>query len=674
MLLNHEDYLQAVNKAELAAKAYYHTGVQHMSDTEYDALVDNIEQAGKTFNWHEGDALFTQVAGGTKPNGKNTITHSVPMLSLDKLKNEKDLQKFIEIIGENNIVLEPKLDGTALSVVYKNGKLFSAAGRGTGLTANDSTSKVLSSTISGLPQTLPEPINLEVRGELYIRDNDYEKAQLGRIERGKATFNNSRNAVAGAMNDEKDNSYIRMTFGAYEALGFTDNSYTQRMKKLEQLGFKPAISLMPKSEKFAALSLEKRIEAFGKLRPSLGVETDGIVLKCDSYTIRKSLGEGSHGPRYNKAWKYNADEVRVETTVRDIVYSIGKTGRLGIVAHFDPVVAVTLISKASLHNVKWIEERDIRIGSKIVIYRANGVIPYIETVLSNPENSKRWVAPTSCPKCDGPFDKDTELWRCPNPDCSVLGAIIYAGSKDVLDWDGFSTAIASELVESERVNDISDIFTLTQEELADLQTTSKLTQRKVRVGDKRAEKILQHIEASKKQPLARVITALSIRKMGRTMGRRVAAAFNTMDNILAANVEDFLSPNVEGVAENKATEYYNGFKNKRALIERLRKAGVNMGQKPSQRQTNSTTQNKLPLTGKKVVVTGSMKGSKLDGLSRTNMTELIEKHGGKPSSSVSSTTNILVCADTTSSKYRDAVAFGTVEILSPNDFAQRIGM
>ena len=669
MFLTYEEYLAGVDLATNAAKSYYHTGSTIMSDDEYDNLVENIRAAGNIFGWTEGNNVVNMVAGGTEPKD-TTITHAVPMISLDKLNSPVELKKFITLVGEKNLILEPKMDGSALSVVYKNGELHTAAGRGTGLYANDLTQKVRSSNVNGIPLKLNKAIDIEIRGELYITHADFEVAQAGRIAAGEKEFSNSRNAVSGAINNDKNTSYIHITFAAYECIGLNDNSYTKRMDTLRTLGFLPALDLMPKSLNEYD-TLETKVEAFGKLRAGLSYLTDGIVLKCDDYAIRASMGEGSHGPRYNKAWKYNADEKRGITTILGIDYTIGKTGRLGMIARLKPVQLDTLVSNVSLHNVKWIENRDIRIGSTIEIFRANGVIPYISAVVSNPKTSTKWVAPAVCPQCGQPFDKSTQLWRCVSPECSILGAVLYAGSKDVLDWDGFSTAIATKLVESGRVSNVADVFTLTSVELANLYMGRLIKQgEKIVLGEKTATKIYNNIQTSKNKSLANVITSLSLRKMGRTMGKRVAAYFGDMATIQNATLADFMY--VEGVAENKAAEYLKGFKNKKEIIERLRSYGVTMSVAKSVPTDTNNATNK-PLTGKKVVVTGSMKGTALDGLSRTDMNELIEKNGGASSSSVSSSTNILVCGETGSSKYKKAKELGTVEILSPDSFAALIG-
>jgi DNA ligase (NAD+) len=669
MLITHEEYLAAVKRATKAAQLYYHSADQIMTDAEYDTLIENIRAAGKVNGWTEGNDVVNKVAGGTKPKDV-TITHSVPMLSLDKLTGIVELKKFIALLGEKNVVLEPKLDGTALSVVYKNGKLFTAAGRGTGTSANDLTTKVKASIIKGLPLDLGANLNIEIRGELYITDADFELAQIGREINGKKLFSNSRNAVAGAMNDEKDNSYIPVTFGAYEALGLTEDSYKERMKIIASYGFSPAIHLMPASlDKFA--TIEEKIEEFGKIRPVLGLLTDGIVLKCDSYTIRAAMGEGSHGPRYNKAWKYNADEKRGDTIVTAIDYTIGKTGRLGIVGRLKPVQLDTLVSNVSLHNVKWVTDRDIRVGSKITMLRRNGVIPYLESVNENPAGTVKWTPPVTCPQCDGPFDKSTQLWRCTNPECSILGSVLYAGSKEVLDWEDFSTAVATLLVESGRVNNVADVFDLSLNELINLSKNRVTVDGKeIVLGEKIAIKIYNNIQRSKKLSLAHVINSLAIRKMGTTMSKRVAAYFMSMDAIEKASIADF--ENINGVAENKATEYYNGFKARKEIIARLRGYGVNMSDAPT---ANSATAPALVFKNKeKICVTGSMKGTKLDGLSRLDMVALIEKNGGESAGSVSSSTKILVCGEEGSSKYLKAKALGTVKIMTPNKFAELLGM
>jgi DNA ligase (NAD+) len=528
------------------------------------------------------------------------------------------------------------------------------------------TSKILSSTFKGLPFKVSEERDFEVRGEIYITDNDFVKAQEGRKKAGGAPFANPRNAAAGSLRTDNDTSYVPFSFSAYEVLGLPQDSYLERINEMSELGFGVAVNLVP-VEVNKLDKISDRITFIGKVRENFGFPTDGVVLKYDSTVVRKELGEGTRAPKWGVAYKFEASDAK-RTVVRGIETSVGRTGRVAFRAKVDPVnVDGSTISYASLHNVSWIENMDVRIGDTVVIAKANDIIPQIlEVVKTERDGSeKRWVAPTVCPNCGEPFDKSTLLWRCTSNTCSVAAKIVYAVSRPAWRIEFMSDAIVEALVDAGDLNNVADVFDLTKEKLASLKLGVTSTGADRVLGEKVAAKIMDEIEfARKNATFAQTITALGLRGTGRAMSKRLVESFPTVRDLMKASVDDFMK--VEGVAENKAKLIYSELQENKAIIKKLFYKGLQMSEKVAKASN--------VLAGKKVVVTGSMAGSKLDGLTRDGMVELIEKNGGVFSSAVSSSTSILVCADQTSSKAVKAKQLGTVDIMSPNEFANKIGM
>lgn len=665
MITSKEEYLAAIQKAQNAAHTYYiEGGDTGISDLEYDTLVDEIELASNTYGWTEGLDLVEKVAAGAKVSGD--VTHNIPMLSLNKVKTFSDVETFLNRVASKKVILEPKLDGIAISLKYSDGRLIQAATRGDGVVGENITAKILQSTFRGLPFTVEENRDFEVRGEIYITNADFVKAQEGRKNAGGTPFANPRNAAAGSLRTDNDTSYVPFSFSAYEVLGLPQDSYLDRINEMSELGFGVAVSLVP-AEVNKLDKVSDRITFIGKVRENFPFPTDGVVLKYDSSVVRKELGEGTRAPKWGVAYKFEASDAK-RTVVRSIEASVGRTGRVAFRAKVDPVtVDGSTISYASLHNVSWIENMDVRIGDTVVIAKANDIIPQIlEVVKTERDGSeKKWVAPTVCPNCGEAFDKSTLLWRCTSNTCSVAAKIVYAVSRPAWRIEFMSDAIAEALVDAGDVNNVADIFKLTKEKLASLKMGVTSTGTSRVLGEKVASKIMSEIEfARKNATFTQTVTALGLRGTGRAMSKRLVAKFPTIQDLLTATVADFMT--VEGVAEGKAKLIHSELRRNGEIIKQLMSEGLSMSEVVS---AGSNV-----LAGKKVVVTGSMSGSKLDGLTRDGMTELIEKNGGVFSSAVSSSTNILVCADLTSSKAVKARQLGTVAIMSPDEFATKLGL
>ena len=648
------EYLSAVETAQAAAAAYYAGDESGITDSEYDALLDAIEQFEKR---NPGEViahdLFTAVAAG---QGVGDVPHPQPMLSLDKVKTEGDIDKFLgrlTAVADNAVVsIQPKLDGLAIRAVYQDGTLVQVVTRGDGQAGEDVTARILRDnvTVNGLPRTLGASASFDVRGELVMSRDDFTFSNSNRIGAGKPGFANPRNAAAGSLRAETLDYDVQMTFVTYEHDGIPADSDV----------FIYADQLPGAAEALARhrATILKTVEEFGQMRADYDYPTDGAVIKATGARVRTTLGTGSRTPKWAVAYKYEAQTA--ETVVRDIVVEVGRTGNLSFTAVFDPVlVDGSTISRASVHNTDYIAQKDIRIGSRAVVGKMGDIIPQIISV-TNDESTTPWVAPTE--DADGyPYIQRGKFLVSTNPSDSIGGLIRYAASRDVLDIDGLGSEIADALVEQNLVSDIADLFSLTVEQLTNLPLGETSTGGVRRLGEKNAVKLVAGIEAAKRQPLNRIITALGIRLTGRTFGRRLASHFGSLAALVAAYKEDLFE--VEGVGPERAEVIFAGIQRNRDIIDRLIAAGVT-----SEVEKKSGD---LPLTGMSVVVSGALTGA-LSGLNRTQAQELIESLGGKASSSVSKTTSLLVTNETTTSKAKKAADLG-VRIVTPEEFAEMIG-
>lgn len=662
---------RAFSDLEAAAASYYESDILLMSDAEYDDLYDKV-QAALTANPHwandETTRFFSSVAAGQSDGGN--VIHPIRMLSLDKITLPhlddvegraeilRDIVKFAERVSSASndaVVVEPKMDGLALRVVYKDGHLVLAATRGNGSTGEDLTDRVLRGAgVVGLPERLHHvKWSGEVRGEIVMSVEQFEHAQVLRAERGGKPFANARNAASGAIRKSGDENWMPLTFIAYDVFGGAvseEASHTGRMAKAAaHLGFIPAHSLVTMSGQ-----PHEQVLQIEEQRPNLGFDIDGAVVKANYDDAREALGEGSRTPAWALAVKYPSEEATA--VVEDVEVTVGRTGRIGLRARITPTfVAGTTVTYATVHNPSWIVEQGIGIGSRVLLKRAGDVIPRITGSLDGNADVPVWTPPATCPKCDEPWNKDSLLWRCETPACGLVNAITYFAARDCMDIDGLGESIAEALVENELVADVADLYTLDVEVLADMATGRTTSGEVRRLGVKNATKIVAEIEKSKAQPFNRVITALGIRLTGRSVGRWLAAEFPTMDRLRAASVDEV--SNIEKMGSVKAAAVVDGIAKMADVIDRLARAGVNMGSEPSAGDSPK------PLAGKTVVISGSV-----PGYTRTTVQERIEELGGKASGSVSKNTSYLVTDETTTSKAKKAAELG-VPIIDPADFA-----
>lgn len=649
------EFKAAVNRAKAAAAVYYDSDRLEMTDAEYDALLESIEAAIEAHPEWDDEGLLDRVAGGQSAGGE--VTHPIPMLSLGKAKTLEEVSDFAAKTGEV-LVVEPKLDGLAIRAVYTAGALTLVATRGDGTTGEDVTDRAYK--ISGLPAKLKQPLDVEVRGEVFMTDVDFDFSNSNRVAAGKPAFVNPRNATSGALRKADSEYEIRLSFAGYDAFGApvdSEDSFVARMRSIAKLGVQTAAELVPSIGGATAdlTQVVSEISALGEMRETLGFPIDGAVIKTDSIAARERLGAIARTPRWAVAYKYPADTAT--TILRDIEIAVGRTGRISLRAVLEPVfVGGTTVTYATLHNPKFVTDADFRLGDTVYVYRAGDVIPRVNAVdlSKRPATAEPWLPPEVCPNCGQAWDKSSLLWRCHTPECSTVGRIEYACSRDVLDIEGLSEALADALVEAGLVSDIADLFTLTAEQIAALPVGDGSRQ----VGAKVAAKVAAEIEKAKRQSLARVITSFGIRGTGSRIGRRLAAHFGSLEALRAASLDELTE--VEGVGSEKGTLIFNGLRDMSDIIDRMLANGVTP--QHSAAPALAAVEDS-PIAGKRVCVTGAV-----PGLSRNEANEAVERLGGSSVSSVSKATDLVVVGEGAGSKAEKATALG-IPIMPAEEFA-----
>ncbi|MEV7213376.1 NAD-dependent DNA ligase LigA [Kitasatospora cineracea] len=699
-LLSSGDYADAVATAARAAAAYYADGATALGDDEYDVLVRAIaayEQA------HPGEVLAEsptgKVAGGA---AVGDVPHSVPMLSLDNVFSGEELADWAASLERRlgrapaGWCVEPKLDGLAVAARYEAGVLRRVLTRGNGLAGEDITHTA--GDVLGLPAVLAEPVDVELRGEVLLTHAQFEVANELRTAHGAVPFANPRNGAAGTLR-AKDRPYrIELTFFAYDAVGLagaggavsTDGAdgageadaapaHSALLERLAALGANTAASTAAAPLRCESVEeVQRRVEEIAGMRAALPFGIDGVVVKADDAADQRDAGSGSRAPRWAVARKLAAEHK--VTRLLGVEWAVGRTGIIAPRAVLEPVVidGVT-VSFATLHNPADIERRGLMLGDRVFVYRAGDVIPRVEAPLVEERTGEERpiVFPSACPRCGEAIDTGEQRWRCVRGrNCQAVASIIYAAGRDQLDIEGLGSTRAVQLVEAGLVRDLADVFTLTREQLLSLE----------RMGTTSTDNLLAAIGTARTRPLNRVLCALGVRGTGRSMSRRIAAHFGSMAAIRAADAEALAL--VDGIGPEKARLVVSELAELSPLLDRLAELGVGTQvTEPSAATALSDPAGPAgqvdpaavgegagspaavggPLSGEAVVVTGSMTGA-LAALSRNEMNELIERAGGKASSSVSKRTTLLVAGEKAGSKRAKAEELG-VRILGPEQFA-----
>ncbi|WP_371477777.1 NAD-dependent DNA ligase LigA [Kitasatospora sp. NBC_00315] len=692
VLADLDAYARAVDTAVAAAAAYYAGGETTLDDATYDALVRGIEayEAG-----HPGQVLANsptgKVAGGA---ASGDVAHSAPMLSLANVFSEAGLTAWAAGL-ERRIGrpvagwhVSPKLDGLAIAARYREGRLVQLVTRGDGASGEDVSHAI--GTVVGLPERLGRDETVEIRGEVLMTHAQFEDANAARIAHGGAAFANARGAAAGSLRARERGYAVELTCFAYDAVPVAGSSEEIRaadglghgrlMALLAELGVRTTAATPVPGRGAATLEeVRERVAEIAGLRAGLPFGIDGIVIRADSAADRESAGAGSRAPRWAVAYKLPATEKI--TRLLGVEWAVGRTGVIAPRAVLEPVlVDGSTITYATLHNPGDITRRDLRIGDHVLVHKAGDVIPRVEApVLGLRTGREQPIAfPAVCPECGSAIDTSEQRWRCVRGrDCRLVASLTYAAGRDQLDIEGLGGSRVVQLVEAGLVTDLADVFTLTREQLLTLE----------RMGGTSSDKLLAAIGVAKTRPLSRVFCALGVRGTGRSMSRRIARAFGTMDAVRAADAETLRM--VDGIGAEKATLVVAELLELAPLIDRLAAVGVTMsepggavpvGSAPAPATEGGGREGAgdpdgadgptaaLPLTGLTVVVTGAMTGP-LEALSRNEMNALIERAGGRASSGVSARTTLLVAGERAGSKREKAEQLG-VRIIDPDGFAE----
>ncbi|MFJ2853609.1 NAD-dependent DNA ligase LigA [Streptomyces rubiginosohelvolus] len=685
-------YAAAVEQASVAAAAYYATGESALDDDAYDRLARGIAAYEAD---HPEEVLAAsptgKVAGGA---AVGDVPHTVPMLSLDNVFSAEQFATWTASL-ERRIgrpvtawSVEPKLDGLAVAVRYRDGRFERLITRGDG-TAGEDVSHAAGAVV-GLPERLAEPVTIEVRGEILMTNAQFDQGNAIRTEHGGAPFANPRNGAAGTLR-AKDRAYrVETTFFAYGALPLPDSGelgetlaelpHSEVLSYVAGLGVHTAAGTDVAPVLAATVEeVQARVDAIGSLRAALPFGIDGIVIKADLAADQREAGSGTRAPRWAIAYKLPA--VEKITRLLSVEWNVGRTGIIAPRAVLEPVVIDgSTVGYATLHNPADITRRDLRLGDQVMVYKAGDIIPRIEAPVVHLRTGDETPIdfPENCPQCGSDIDTSEQRWRCTRGrNCRLVASVSYAAGRDQLDIEGLGATRVVQLVDAGLVADFADLFTLEREQLLALD----------RMGETSTDNLLAAIETARNRPLSRVFCALGVRGTGRSMSRRIARYFATMDRIVAADVETL--QRVDGIGKEKAAAVVAELVELAPLIDKLVAAGVSMtepGATPppepgteeeaaagagAEAVGDAGTGSTLPLAGMTVVVTGAMSGA-LEKLSRNQMNELIERAGGKSSSSVSKRTSLLVAGEKAGSKRTKAEDLG-VRIAVPEEFAELVG-
>ena len=626
-------------------RLYYDQDAPELEDYQYDALTRELRELEAAFPQLVSETSPTQHVGGTASSRFAKVTHAVKMESLLDAFSYEELRDFDRRVRDAGIqpeyVVEIKIDGLSCSLEYENGTLVRASTRGDGLVGEDVTANVMA--IRRVPKQLKDaPEYLEVRGEVYMPHQAFQKLCAEQELQGAAPFKNPRNAAAGSLR-QKDAKVTAgrglsiFVFNVQQIRGKTLSSHAESLDYLKSLG-------LPVRDIEDAI---QEIEQIGQNRAKLDFDMDGAVIKINAFDQRGLLGSTNKFPRWAIAFKY-PPEVK-ETTLRSIEVAVGRTGVLTPTACFDPIfLAGTTVGRATLHNEDFIRQLGLCIGDTIQVRKAGDIIPEVIAVTAHAQDAQPYQMPAVCPSCGAPVVhlEDEAALRCVNPECpaQALRNIIHFASRDAMDIDGLGTAVATQLVSKGMVHSAADLYTLTLEQLLTLD----------KFKEKSATNLLQAIQHSKQNNLDKLLFGFGIRNIGDKAAALLAEHFGSMQAIREATAEQIGEiDGFGGVMAQSVLEFF-AKEGTADLVHRLADCGVNMQWKGEPKGDK--------LAGKTLVVTGT-----LETLSRSEAEALIVKNGGKASGSVSKKTSYVVAGAAAGSKLTKAQALG-VPVLTEQEF------
>ena len=654
------------NIIEYHNKRYYQQDAPEISDAEYDRLMRELQELENVYPDDDLATSPTQRVGAAPLAKFVSVAHPSAMFSLANAFSPEEIIDFdnrikrLAKVEYMAYVAEPKLDGLAVNLIYENGLFIRGTTRGDGVTGEDVTQNL--KTISSLPLKMQIgggkaiPSFIEIRGEVYIESEPFQKLNRRRIEEGEEPFANPRNAAAGSLRQLDPKITARrplniFLYGIGEAQGVNFSTHQEVLQSLKSWGF-PVNNLIEEANSIQ--DCIKYFDHIGAIRKNLPYEIDGIVLKVNDLKLQETLGNVSRNPRWALACKFPATQ---ETTViKDIIVQVGRTGALTPVAIMQPVnVGGVVVSRATLHNEDEITKKDIRIGDTVVIQRAGDVIPEVVKVVTSKRTGaeKEFHIPHRCPECGSEIvrPEGEVARRCINLACpaQLKEHIRHFASRGGLDIEGLGEKVSSQLFDAGLIQDPSDLYFLTKEQLLKLDHH----------GEKSADNLIESIRRAKNPPLDKFIYALGIRHVGEHIAKVLASQFGSLDNLMAASVEELTAINEIGpeIAQS-ILQFFHEPKNK-AVMEKFSKAQVEPLKKVA--ATNALLQ------GKSFVFTGT-----LTNMPRNTAKEIVESLGGSVHSSTTAKTTYVVAGSEPGSKLDKARSLG-ITILTENQFLRLIG-
>jgi len=649
--------------------AYYNLARPVISDRQYDALLEELRKLEEQHPELITPDSPTQRVGGQPLGGFTTVTHAVRMLSVDNTYNPDQLREFDRRVatglgGEQyRYLVDPKIDGVAVSLTYEKGLLTLAATRGDGTTGDDITQNAR--TIRSLPLKLTGrdvPAIMEVRGEICWPTAAFRKFNERRIKDGEAPFANPRNATAGTLKQLDPRAVagrglIFVSHGVGRIEPLKARSMSELFDSFERWG----IPVNPNRKVYDAVDeLIAELAEWQQRRHEYPYETDGLVLKVDAFDQRDALGATSRHPRWCIAYKFEAEQA--QSVVLQIDFQIGKQGTITPRAIMEPMqLSGTTVRHATLHNFDQVDRLDVRVGDTVIVEKAGEIIPQVIEVVDKDKPShkarRRVIPPTKCPVCAGEVEKDEGgvYIRCINPTCpaQLKERLTHFAGRNQMDIEGAGEVLVETLVDREFLHDFADFYHLhkRRDELIQLE----------RMGKKSVDNLLEGIEASKKRPLSRLLSSLNIRHVGVSTGELLAEHFGTMERLRSASEDELME--VEGVGPELAASIRHFFSTTaaREVIKRLEDAGVTMTQ-PKRKVASDS-----PLAGKTVVITGT-----LESMGRKEAQDLVKQLGGHPAGSVSKKTDLVVAGESAGSKLDKAKELG-VKVVTEKEFMKLVG-